>query len=351
MLVILRRDCTVAQSEAVQDAIRSFGFTPLPVPGAQRTAICITGNDGPVDPEPLVRLPGVLECIRVTRPYKLVGREVKPENTVIDVALPGPNQGSSVTIGGGQPVLIGGPCSVENEERTFGVAAAVAKCGVQLFRAGAYKPRTSPYSFQGLGADAIPIFRRIRTELGLGVVSEVVDVRALEVLRDEVEILQVGARNMQNFELLKELGNVDRPVLFKRGPSASLDEWLMAAEYVLAAGNSQVILCERGIRTFSRHARNTLDLNIVPLVKTLSHLPVIVDPSHGVGDRKRVRSMARAGLAAGADGLIVEAHTDPASSYTDASQTIEVNELAGILRDTEVLNQLEPLHSEEPVPV
>jgi 3-deoxy-7-phosphoheptulonate synthase len=333
MLVILRRDCTTEQCAAVEDAVRRLGFVPLPVPGADRTAICITGNRGPVDSAMLARLPGVLECIPVTKPYKLVSREVHPENTVVRVA--------GVAVGGAVPIVIAGPCSVETEARTCRIAEAVKEAGADMFRAGAFKPRTNPYSFQGLGREALRTLRRVREDIGLPVVSEVVDGESLSALLDSVDVLQVGTRNMQNYALLKALGQARKPVLLKRGQAATLEEWLMAAEYLLAGGNDQVMLCERGVRTFGNHARNTLDLNVVPVARQLCHLPVLVDPSHGIGRRDLVRTMARAGLAAGCQGLIVETHTEPGTSYTDADQTIDVPTLAGILRDRSVLQQLE----------
>ncbi|MFK7740347.1 MAG: 3-deoxy-7-phosphoheptulonate synthase [Planctomycetota bacterium] len=334
MLVILHPECTVAQASAVEDTIRKLGFQPIPVPGPSRTAICVTGNKGPVDPAPLARLPGVVDTISVTRPYKLVSRETRQEDTVVRVG--------DVEIGGScAPVLIAGPCSVETEARTVAIAEAVAKAGAKLFRAGAFKPRTSPYDFQGLGREGLRTLVQVREATGLGIVSEVIDAQDVAVMAEHVDVLQVGARNMQNFTLLRALAEVERPILLKRSPSATLQEWLMAAEYLLAGGNGNVILCERGIRTFGNHARNTLDLNVVPAVRELSHLPVLVDPSHGIGRRDRVRAMARAGLAAGAHGLIVEAHTDPDTAYTDAQQTVSVETIRGIAEDAAVLASLE----------
>ncbi|MFH0944116.1 MAG: 3-deoxy-7-phosphoheptulonate synthase [Planctomycetota bacterium] len=335
MLVIMRSDCTVEQLSEAEDAIRRLGFTPLPVPGANRTAICITGNKGPLDGGQFSRLPGVLECIRVTRSYKMVSREVHPEDTVVTVG--------GVKIGGAEPVVVAGPCSVETEARTLEVAAAVKRAGAKMFRAGAFKPRTSPYSFPGLGEEALLTLKRVREEIGLPVISEVLDTESVQLMSEHVDVLQVGTRNMQNFSLLRRLAAIRKPILLKRGLASTFDEWLQAAEYLLAGGNDQVILCERGIRSFDNHSRNTLDLNVVPLVRRISHLPILVDPSHGVGDRKRVRVMARAGMAAGAHGLLVEAHTDPSTAYTDAAQTISIDTLSGILADIEVLKQLEPL--------
>jgi 3-deoxy-7-phosphoheptulonate synthase len=336
MLVIMRQGCTPEECAGVEAAIRRLGFTPLRVPGADRTAICVTGNRGPVDPASLSRLPGVLECIRVTRPYKLVSREVHPDDTVVTVG--------NVRIGGdAAPALIAGPCSVETEARTMAIAERVKEVGAVMFRAGAFKPRTSPYEFQGLGREALLTLRRVRDEVGLPVVSEVLDAAAVDQMLEHVDVLQVGTRNMQNFTLLKRLSEIRRPVLLKRGLAATFGEWLMAAEYLLAGGNHDVILCERGVRTFNDHSRNTLDLNVVPLVRQMSHLPIVVDPSHGVGKRERVRPMARAALACGAQGLLVETHTDPATSYTDADQTISVETLDGIGRDMRVLAGLEGL--------
>ncbi|MFN3244305.1 MAG: 3-deoxy-7-phosphoheptulonate synthase [Planctomycetota bacterium] len=333
MLVILHPDCTVADVAAVEDTIKNLGYTPIPVPGPSRTAICVTGNRGPVDPAPFARLSGVVDTIAVTKPYKLVSRETRQDDSVVMVG--------DVPIGGDSaPVLVAGPCSVETEARTMAIAEAVAAAGARLFRAGAFKPRTSPYDFQGLGVEGLRTLAHVRESTGLRIVSEVIDANDVPVMAEHVDVLQVGARNMQNFALLKALADVDRPVLLKRGPSATLQEWLMAAEYLLAGGNPDVILCERGIRTFSDHARNTLDLNVVPAVRELSHLPVLVDPSHGVGKRMRVRAMARAGIACGAHGLLVEAHTDPSTAYTDAQQTVDVATVEGIVADMAVLSQL-----------
>lgn len=342
MLVIMKRDCTVADCDGVERAIERLGFKPLAVPGEGRTAICITGNDGPVDPATFQGLPGVLECITVTKPYKLVSREVHPEDTVVRVA----GRDGVVEIGGARPVVMAGPCSVETEARTLAIAHGAKEAGATMFRAGAFKPRTSPYSFQGLGQEALYTLQRVRDEVGLPVVSEVLDTESIDAMLPHVDVLQVGTRNMQNFSLLKRLGTVDKPILLKRGTAATMQEWLMAAEYVMAGGNHAVILCERGIRTYSTHSRNTLDLNIVPLIRSLSHLPIVVDPSHGVGVRDRVRPMARAALACGAQGLLIESHTQPEFSYTDGQQTIDLATLAGISRDIDHLAALEPLDAE-----
>jgi len=339
MLVIMQKGSSGEQCKQVEEAIRRMGFTPLPVPGANRTAICITGNRGPVEPAYLTQLPGVLECIPVTKSYKLVSREVHPESTVVEV--------DGVKLGGPEPVLLAGPCSVETESRTLEVARRVKEAGARMFRAGAYKPRTSPYAFQGLGEEGLVTLKRVKEETGLPVVSEVVDTEAVEMVAEHVDLVQVGARNMQNFSLLKKLAAIEKPVLLKRGIAATLDEWLMAAEYILAGGNHRVILCERGVRTFNNHSSSTLDLNVVPLVRKISHLPVLVDPSHGVGARERVRPLARAAIAAGAHGLLIEVHTHPETAYSDAQQTIDVEMFRSIAQDTEFLRRLEPLFEEE----
>ena len=333
MLITLRKDCTDTQRDAVLRAVRERGLTALPVPGKNRTAICITGNPGAISTGPFQHLPGVLEAIRITKPYKLVSREVHPEDTTIQIG--------NVTLGGTVPVIAAGPCSVESADRTLEIAHAVKESGADMFRGGAFKPRTSPYAFQGLGRSGLEILARVREETGLPVVSEVLDRETAELAARYLDVLQIGARNMQNFALLKAVGKLGLPVLLKRGLSASLEEFLMAAEYLLAEGNGRVILCERGIRTFSTHSRNTLDLNVVPLVRSLSHLPILVDPSHGVGDRQRVRAMTRAALACGAQGCLIEAHTEPDNAYSDAAQTIDVETLEGVIRDRDRLVELD----------
>lgn len=334
MLVVMKANCTEDQIQAVVDQIVDLGFKPLPVPGPSRTAICITGNKGPVDEALFLRLDGVKEVIRVTKPYKMVSREVRAEDTVIDL-------GEAKVGRAGEPVIIAGPCSVETEESTLKIAGALREMGISVFRAGAFKPRTSPYAFQGLGMEGLKILEKVRRETGLKVVTEVMDTENVELVAEHVDVLQVGTRNMQNFSLLKKLSHVPKPVILKRGMSATLEEWLNAAEYLLMGGNHQVILCERGIRTFSQHTRNTLDLNVVPVVRSLSHLPIIVDPSHGIGRRDFVRAMSRAALACGAQGLIVEAHVDPDQAYSDQAQTIDLDTLRGILEDSRVLSGLE----------
>jgi 3-deoxy-7-phosphoheptulonate synthase len=336
MLVVMKAQATPEEVQAVCDHIAQLGFRAHPMPGAQRTAVGITGNQGQIDQGNLEELSGVAEVIRVSKPYKLVSRDVKEEDTII--RFPGTN----ATIGGRDLAVIAGPCSVETREQTFAAAEQVAAAGAQFFRGGAYKPRTSPYAFQGLGEEALKIMAEVRDRYGLRIVTEAIDTEALELVDRYADIIQIGARNMQNYSLLKAAGRKRKPVLLKRGLAATLEEFLMAAEYVMSEGNYQVILCERGIRTFADHTRNTLDLSIVPAVQRLSHLPIIVDPSHGTGKRNKVVPLARAAVAVGADGLIVEVHHAPDKALSDGAQSIypeqfvqlmdECSEIANVLR-------------------
>jgi 3-deoxy-7-phosphoheptulonate synthase len=329
MLVVMTNHATPEEIEAVAEKIRSLGFTPHPIPGAQRVAIGITGNKGTVDAGLFEGMPGVAEAIRVSQPFKLVSREVKAEDTVIDVG--------GVRLGGKQVVVMAGPCSVESREQILEVAHAVKAAGATFLRGGAFKPRTSPYEFQGLAEEGLKLLSLAREATGLRIVTEVMDVETLPMVAEHADVLQIGARNMQNFSLLKQLGSVKRPVLLKRGPSATLKEWLMAAEYVLSRGNYQVALCERGIRTFETMTRNTLDLNAVPVLKSLTHLPVLVDPSHGIGLRAHVAAMARAGVAAGADGLLVEVHPRPDRALSDGQQSLTPGEFDGLMKQVRVI--------------
>jgi 3-deoxy-7-phosphoheptulonate synthase len=315
MLVVMHGHATPEQIEKVLDAIRELGLTPHPMPGATRTAIGMTGNTGSVDSRTLEVLPGVSELIRVTKPYKLASREMHSHDTV--VRLP---QGA---IGDRQFTIIAGPCSVENEETTLRTAEWLMAHGVRFLRAGAFKPRTSPYAFQGLGLEGLEILDRVRAKTGIGVVTELMDTENADAVEEIAAIIQIGARNMQNFSLLRRVALARRPVLLKRGMSATLEEWLMSAEYLLAGGNGNVILCERGVRTFSDHSRNTLDLSVIPPAKALSHLPILVDPSHGTGRRDYVPPMALAALAAGADGLLIEVHPDPDKALSDGAQSLD----------------------------
>jgi 3-deoxy-7-phosphoheptulonate synthase len=336
MLIVMKSQASAEEIRAVCDYIESLGFRAHPMPGALRTAIGVTGNRGAIGQDTLEEMSGVSEVIRVTQPYKLVSREVKEEDTVIH--FPGTN----ASIGGKNLAIMAGPCAIETREQAFTVAEQVAAAGAQFFRGGAYKPRTSPYAFQGLGEEALKIMAEIREAFGMRIVSEAMDSESLALIEEYADIIQIGARNMQNYSLLREVGRTRKPVLLKRGMSATLEELLMAAEYIMSEGNYQVILCERGVRTFIDHTRNTLDLSIVPAVQQLSHLPIIVDPSHGTGKRNKVVPLARAAVAVGADGLVIEVHHQPDKALSDGAQSIypqqfadmmgEVRQIARILR-------------------
>src|SRR5271165_5647916 len=333
MLVVMKAQATPEQIQAVCDHIEQLGFRAHPMPGAQRTAVGITGNQGEVDRGNLEELSGVAEVIRVSKAYKLASRDVKEEDTIIQ--FPGTN----ATIGGSDLAIVAGPCSIESREQAFEIAELVAAAGAQFFRGGAYKPRTSPYAFQGLGIEALRIMAEIRERFGLRIITEAIDNETLELVAEWADVIQIGARNMQNFSLLKKAGKLRKPVLLKRGLSATLEEFLMSAEYIMSEGNYQVILCERGVRTFADHARNTLDLSIVPAVQRLSHLPILVDPSHGTGKRNMVLPLARAAAAVGADGLMVEVHHQPDKALSDGAQSVypdqfvqlmdEISQIAG----------------------
>ena len=316
MLVVMQAHATEEQVRAVCQKIESFGYRAHAMPGAQRTAVCVTGNKGEVEVGTLEEMPGVQELIRVSKPYKLVSRDFKEEKTV--VTFPG----SNASCGGSSLAIIAGPCAIENREQAFAAAECVARAGAQFFRGGAYKPRTSPYSFQGLGEEGLKIMAEVREQFGMKIVTEAIDNESLELVEEYADVIQIGARNMQNFSLLKRAGRARKPVLLKRGMSATLEEFLMAAEYVMSEGNYNVILCERGVRTFADHTRNTLDLSLVPAVQRLSHLPIVVDPSHGTGKRNKVTPLSRASVAVGADGLIVEVHHAPDQALSDGMQSL-----------------------------
>jgi 3-deoxy-7-phosphoheptulonate synthase len=310
-----------------------LGFRAHPLPGAQRTAIGITGNQGEVDRGNLEALSGVAEVIRVSKAYKLASRDVKEEDTVIRFA--GIGSHPEAAIGGRNLAIIAGPCSVESREQAFAIAEAVAATGAQFFRGGAYKPRTSPYAFQGLGVEALRIMAEVREHFGLRIVTEAIDNETLDLVAEWADVVQIGARNMQNFSLLKRAGQLRKPVLIKRGLSATLEEFLMSAEYVMSEGNYQVILCERGVRTFADHTRNTLDLSIIPAVRRVSHLPILVDPSHGTGKRDSVLPMARAAVASGCDGIMVEVHDHPEKALSDGPQSIYPGQFAIMMDELE----------------
>ena len=333
MLVVMQHQATEAEVADVVATIEKMGLAAHPMPGPTRTAIGITGNSSSVDPRSLEVLPGVRELIRVTRPYKLASREMHPEDTIVEVG--------DARIGSPSFTVIAGPCSVESESNVLQVAEYLMSRGVKLLRAGAFKPRTSPYSFQGMEHEGLAILELARKKTGIGIVTEVMDTEQVDVVAETADMIQIGTRNMQNFSLLKKVASCNRPVLLKRGMSATLDEWLMAAEYLLAGGNKNVVLCERGVRTFTDHTRNTLDLSVVPPVKENSHLPVLIDPSHGTGRRNYVPAMSRAGLAAGADGLMVEVHPDPSAAMSDGAQTLDFQEFDRLLESLRAL--AEPL--------
>jgi 3-deoxy-7-phosphoheptulonate synthase len=316
----------------VCEKIQSLGFRPHVMPGAERTAIGITGNHGPVPSAEFEALPGVAEAIPVSKPYKLVSREVKPDDTIVNVA--------GVAVGGTELTLCAGPCSVETREQILASARAVKASGAQLLRGGAYKPRTSPYAFQGLGEEGLRYLAEARAETGLGIVTEAIDTETFDLVEEYADCIQIGARNMQNFSLLRRAGRSRKPVLMKRGMSNTLEEFLMAAEYILSEGNYQVILCERGVRTFADHTRNTLDLSVVPAVQRLSHLPIIVDPSHGTGKRDKVHPMALAAVAAGASGLIVEVHPNPDRALSDGYQSLYPSQFEELADECRAISDL-----------
>jgi 3-deoxy-7-phosphoheptulonate synthase len=310
----MSKRATSEDIDAVVTAIQGKGYTARPIPGGERMAIGILHNEGAVDASYFLGLPGVRDVIPVTRPYKLVGREFQPEGTIIHVG--------DVAIGDGHLTLIAGPCAVESEAQCLTIARKVKDAGAHLFRGGAFKPRTSPYSFQGLGEEGLRILARVRDETGLPVVTEALDHEVFDLVQEYADVIQIGARNMQNYSLLRRAGRSHKPILLKRGMSATIEEWLMAAEYILEGGNTQVILCERGVRTFAHHSRNTLDLSAVSVVLKESHLPVIVDPSHAGGRRDQVIPLSRAAVGVGAHGLIVEVHHAPDEALSDGAQSL-----------------------------
>jgi 3-deoxy-7-phosphoheptulonate synthase len=332
MLVVMKANATADDIARVCRKIEALGFRPHVMPGAERTAVGITGNRGPVNPEEFESLPNVAEAIPVSKPYKLVSREVKPDNSIVTIA--------GVPIGGDELALCAGPCSVESREQIIDSARAVKKAGARLLRGGAYKPRTSPYAFQGLGEEGLKYLAEARDETGLGIVTEAIDVETFDLVESYADCIQIGARNMQNFSLLRRAGRCRKPILMKRGMSSTLEEFLMAAEYILSEGNYQVILCERGVRTFTDHTRNTLDLSVVPAVKSLSHLPIIVDPSHGTGKRDKVHPMALAAVAAGAAGLIVEVHPNPDRALSDGFQSLDPDQFRQMADDCRAVSNL-----------
>lgn len=330
MLIVMKNNASAEQIQAVVGVVKEMGYDATPIPGGQRTAIGIIGNDGGISSDRLAGLEGVLELIPVTHPYKQVSREWQDENTL--VSLP-----NGTKIGGSDLVLMAGPCSVENEREILDIAHRVKDVGATVLRGGAFKPRSSPYSFQGLGLQGLEFLARAREETGLAVVTEALDPDGVDLVVKYADIVQIGARNMQNYALLRRAGRAGKPVLLKRGISATIDELLLAAEYILAEGNPDVILCERGIRSFDTHTRNLFDLAAIPVVKSLSHLPIIADPSHGTGIRSKVIPMGRAAVAAGADGLIVEVHPDPPKAMSDGAQSLYPDQFAKLVDEVTVI--------------
>jgi 3-deoxy-7-phosphoheptulonate synthase len=328
----MKSDATEGQVKAVLRVIEELGYRGHPMPGASRTAIGITGNPGAVDPSHFENLPGVSEAVRVSKPYKLVTLDLRSEKTVVQVG--------DAKIGGEELAIIAGPCAIESREQAFVVAEAVWRSGAKFFRGGAFKPRTSPYAFQGLGEDGLKILEDIRETYGLKIVTEALDEAGVDLVERYADVIQIGARSMQNFTLLRRVGKSRLPVLLKRGLSATLDEWLLAAEYIMAEGNYQIVLCERGIRTFAQHTRNTLDLSAVPAVRRISHLPVIVDPSHGTGKNYMVTPLARAGVAVGSDGLIIEVHDQPDHALCDGAQALTLVQYQQLVNEVRAIHEV-----------
>ncbi len=341
MLIVMKPDATAADVDRVIHIIETLGFRGHTMPGESRTAIGITGNKGSVDPAHFENLPGVADAIRVTKPYKLISKELRPEKSIVKVG--------NAAIGGPELAIIAGPCAVETVDQVFAAAKAVAASGAKFFRGGAFKPRTSPYAFQGKGEDGLKILAEVRDQFGLNIVTEAMDEHGIDLVEKYGDCIQIGARNMQNFSLLKYAGKTRKPVLLKRGLSATLEEFMLAAEYIMAEGNYDVILCERGIRTFADHARNTMDLSIVPAVQRYTHLPIIVDPSHGTGHNYMVTPLARAGVAVGADGLIIEIHPCPEEALCDGAQALTLEQYLTLTEQVKKIHEL--VQEKEFVPV
>lgn len=329
MLIVMKPDATQSEIDRVLEIIGKLGYRGHAMPGEMRTAIGITGNKGSVDPAHFENLPGVADAIRVTKPYKLISKDLRPEKSAIKV-------GNSY-IGDGSLAMIAGPCAVESADQVFKVAEVVAASGARFFRGGAFKPRTSPYAFQGKGEDGLKILAEVRERFGLNIVTEAMDEHGVDLVEKYGDCIQIGARNMQNFSLLKYAGQTRKPILLKRGLSATLDEFLLAAEYIMSEGNYDVILCERGIRTFADHARNTMDISIVPAIRRVSHLPVIIDPSHASGHNYMVEPLAKAGVAVGADGLIIEVHPCPEEALCDGAQALTPDQYRSLFDKIKVL--------------
>lgn len=330
MVIVMEEGATEEQIQHVIDRLMRKGFDAHRSTGARQTVIGAVGAKIDFDTRDIELIAGVDEVVRITAPYKLASRHFRPEGSVIQL-------GKGVTVGGGQVLIMAGPCSIESEAQVDAVAAGVSELGARVLRGGGFKPRTSPYSFQGLGLPGLEMMRKAADKYGLLVVSEVMDHTQIPAMLDLVDVFQVGARNMQNFILLKELGNVSKPVLLKRGISATIEELLLSAEYIMSGGNYDVVLCERGIRTFENATRNTLDVSAIPVVHKLSHLPIVVDPSHGTGRRDKVPPMARAAVAAGADGLLIEVHPDPDKALSDGAQSLDLEQFGQLMKELRMI--------------
>ena len=342
MLIVMKSGASQSEIDRVIEVIEALGLRGHAMPGENRTAIGITGNKSAIDPAHFENLPGVADAIRVTKPYKLISKDLRPERSIVKVG--------NATVGGEELAIVAGPCAVENTKQVLAVAEAVAASGAKFFRGGAFKPRTSPYAFQGMGEDGLKILSDVRDQFGLNIVTEAMDEHGVDLVVKYGDCIQIGARNMQNFSLLKYAGQTRKPVLLKRGLSATLDEFLLAAEYIMSEGNYDVILCERGIRTFADHARNTMDLSIVPAVHRMTHLPIIVDPSHGTGHNYLVNPLARAGVAVGADGLLIEVHPRPEEALCDGAQALTPAQYSELVTQVRRLHAL-MVEEDERVPV
>src|ERR1700716_3153048 len=340
MLIVMNASAGKGEIDNVVRVVESLGFRAHVMPGANRTAIGVTGNQGAVDLSHFENLPGVAEAIRVTKPYKLITLDLRPDRTIVDL-------GDGAKIGDGSLSIIAGPCAIENSKQAFAIADVVQRSGAKFFRGGAFKPRTSPYAFSGLGEAGLKILADIRKEFGLKIVSEALDEANVDLVEKYADMIQVGARNMQNFTLLRRVGRSKLPVLLKRGMAATLEEWLLAAEYIMAEGNYQIVLCERGVRTFAQHTPNTLDLAAVPAVRRISHLPVVIDASHAAGKNYMVAPLARAGVAAGADGVLVEVHNDPKVALCDAAQALTLGEYEEMLGHLRAIRDVVPPASDD----
>jgi 3-deoxy-7-phosphoheptulonate synthase len=333
MLIVMNASAGKGEIDNVVRVVESLGFRAHVMPGANRTAIGVTGNQGAVDLSHFENLPGVSEAIRVTKPYKLITLDLRPDRTIVDL-------GDGARIGDGSLAIIAGPCAIENSKQAFAIADVVQRSGAKFFRGGAFKPRTSPYAFSGLGEAALKILADIRKEFGLKIVSEALNEANCDLVEKYADMIQIGARNMQNFTLLRRVGRSKLPVLLKRGMAATLEEWLLAAEYVMAEGNYNIVLCERGVRTFAQHTRNTLDLAAVPAVRRISHLPIIVDAAHGTGRSYMVTPLARAGVAVGADGLMIEVHGRPDEALSDGAQSLMFDEYEQMVREVRQIHEV-----------